>query len=104
MENKIMNIIQLYKQYCLDKNIPFQLDDNVKPYDETTLFCPAGMQQFKNLYKDINHNGTIANVQSCIRMNDFFEIGDDTHLLYFNMIGLFSFRELSLQDAIDFWL
>jgi alanyl-tRNA synthetase len=32
------------------------------------------------------------------------EIGDGTHLLYFDMMGLFSFRQLSVKDAIDFWL
>jgi len=36
-------------------------------------------------------------------MNDFEEIGDSSHLLYFNMIGLFSFRQMSIQEAIDFW-
>lgn len=37
-------------------------------------------------------------------MNDFEEIGDLTHLLYFNMMGLFSFREMTVQQAIDFWM
>jgi alanyl-tRNA synthetase len=37
-------------------------------------------------------------------MNDFEEIGDSTHLLYFNMVGLFSFRELTVPQAIDFWM
>jgi alanyl-tRNA synthetase len=35
------------------------MDDNVRSYDETTLFCPAGMQQFKPLFKDGTHKGTI---------------------------------------------
>jgi len=99
-----MNIIEKYKEYCNSKGIHFQIDDKVNPYNDTTLFCPAGMQQFKSLFKDSNYRGTIANVQSCIRMNDFNEIGDSTHLLYFNMIGLFSFREMSLQSTIDFWM
>jgi alanyl-tRNA synthetase len=99
-----MNIIGQYKSYCCRKGIGFQLDDKVNPYDDTTLFCPAGMQQFKGQFKDQEHRGTRANVQSCIRMNDFSEIGDATHLLYFNMIGLFSFREMSVQQAVDFWM
>jgi alanyl-tRNA synthetase len=99
-----MDIIQEYKSYCERLNIPFQLDDKVRPYDDTTLFCPAGMQQFKSKFKDESYKGTIANVQSCIRMNDFDEIGDATHLLYFNMIGLFSFRDMTIKDAIVFWV
>ena len=99
-----MNIQSKYEEFCKRKNISFKLNDKVNPYDNTTLFCPAGMQQFKDTFKDKTTSGTTANIQSCIRMNDFEEIGDGTHLLYFNMIGLFSFRELRIQDAIDFWL
>ena len=99
-----MNIIEKYKEYCLSKSIEFRIDDNIKSYDDTTLFCPAGMQQFKTLFKNTDHKGTISNVQSCLRLNDIEEIGDGTHLLYFNMIGFFSFREWSVPDTIDYWM
>lgn len=99
-----MDITTIYKNYCERNGISFKLDNMVNPYDDSTLFCPAGMQQYKSLFKDNTHIGTTANIQSCIRMNDFDEIGDTTHLLYFNMIGLFSFREMSLQSAVDFWM
>ena len=99
-----MNIIEKYKKFCEDRNIYFQLDDKVNPYDDSTLFCPAGMQQFKYQFKNQNYVNTLANVQSCIRMNDFDEIGDSTHFLYFNMIGLFSFREMTIEGAITFWV
>ena len=62
------------------------------------------MQQFKSLYSDVRFFGTFANVQSCLRVGDLDQIGDGAHLLYFNMMGLFSFRQLSVKDAIDFWL
>ena len=99
-----VNIIELYKTHCTEHNIPFEVKEAVNSYDETTLFCPAGMQQYKSSFKDESLTGTVANVQSCIRMNDFEEIGDSTHLLYFNMVGLFSFRELTVPQAIDFWM
>ena len=98
-----MDIIKEYEKFCENKGVPYQLDDNVRPYDNTTLFCPAGMQQFKKKFKS-NETGTIANVQSCIRLNDLEEIGDGTHYLYFDMIGLFSFRTLTVQQAVDFWM
>jgi alanyl-tRNA synthetase len=62
------------------------------------------MQQFKSKFKDPKYKGTISNVQSCLRLNDLEEIGDGSHLLYFNMIGLFSFREMSIKESIDFWI
>jgi len=62
------------------------------------------MQQFKSQFNNSDYKGTIGNVQSCIRMNDFDEIGDLSHLLYFNMIGLFSFREMTIEETITFWI
>ena len=79
------------------------MEESITSYDDTTLFCPSGMQQFKSLFKDINYKGTQSNIQPCLRLNDIEEIDDGTHLLYFNMIGLFSFRELTLTYTIDFW-
>ena len=99
-----MNIIKKYQDYCTKKGIEFKLDNSVKSYDSSTLFCPAGMQQYKDLFKDENYTGTEANIQSCIRMNDFAEVGDATHLLYFNMMGLFSFRKMGIGQAIIFWI
>lgn len=97
-------VTEEYKSYCDVNKIDFKMDDNVKSYDETTLFCPAGMQQFKSKFKDLNYKGTISNIQSCLRLNDIDEIGDGSHLLYFNMIGFFSFREWTVPQTINYWL
>lgn len=98
------NIIDKFQEHCKWYNIPFNHLINVNSYDDTTLFCSAGMQQFKHLFQDNEYVDTFANIQPCIRMNDFDEIGDTTHLLYFNMIGLFSFRQWSIEQAIEFWV
>jgi len=37
-------------------------------------------------------------------MGDLNEIGDGTHFLHFTMLGLFSFRKMTVGEAIDFWL
>lgn len=97
------NIEQIYQNFCEKKGVKFQLDENVKSYDDTTLFCPAGMQQFKDRFKNPD-NTTVANIQSCIRLNDLEEIGDGTHMLHFKMIGLFSFGEMTLNETVDFWI
>lgn len=98
------NIIQTYESFCKKHEIPFKINSSIRPYDESTLFCPAGMQQFKPLFRNIEYTGTQSNIQSCIRMNDFDELGDINHFLYFNMIGLFSFRQMSIEQSIDFWM
>jgi alanyl-tRNA synthetase len=63
------------------------------------------MQKYKPQFanKDIT-DLTIANCQACMRLNDISEIGDGSHLLYFNMLGLFSFREWTMEEALDFWV
>ena len=102
------NVREEYLNFCREKRIMYDDQEGthmVKPYDDTTLFCPSGMQKYKSWFpRTMFHDMTVANIQSCIRMNDFDEIGDASHLLYFNMIGLFSFREKSVEWAIDFWV
>jgi len=100
-----IDVSEEYRRYCLEKHIPFEVVSSIKSYDETTLFCPAGMQQYKKFFKDATYqNYTICNIQSCLRLNDLDCLGDGTHFGYFNMIGTFSFRHWSVQQTIDFWM
>ena len=62
------------------------------------------MQRYKSLFKDPTYKGTISNIQSCLRLNDLEEINDGIHCLTFDMIGLFSFNEMSVPDTIDYWM
>lgn len=62
------------------------------------------MQQFKNLFEDDGYSNTFTNIQRCFRSTDLDEIGDQTHLLTFDMIGLFSFRQWSVPQTIDFFV
>jgi alanyl-tRNA synthetase len=103
--NPMIDVVKSYSDFCQSKGIPFVLDSKITSYDDTTLFCPAGMQQFKKQFKDTSiANMTQANIQACLRLLDLDTIGDGTHFLYFNMIGLFSFRGMSVQKAVDFWM
>jgi len=97
-------LIHDYRDYCLSKGIDYACFQSVRPHDDTTLFCSAGMQQYKPLFTNHSHEGTLSNSQACLRMGDLDEIGDGTHFLHFTMLGLFSFREMTLSDAIEFWL
>lgn len=60
------------------------------------------MQHFKSYYLDNDYKNTFSNIQKCLRLNDLNKIGDGTHYLTFQMIGLFSFQEWTLQKSVDF--
>jgi len=61
--------------------------------DPTVLFTTAGMQQFKRyyLYPDEAPAARITTCQKCVRTGDIDEVGDPTHLTFFEMLGNFTF-------------
>lgn len=61
--------------------------------DPTVLFTVAGMQQFKPFYQHPEDAPAdrVVTIQPCIRTIDIDEVGDDTHLTVFEMMGHFSF-------------
>lgn len=76
--------------------------------DPSVLFTTAGMQQFKPYYtnpkdalKDFG-SVNIVSVQKCIRTGDIEEVGDDTHLTLFEMMGNFSFGGYGRREAITY--
>jgi alanyl-tRNA synthetase len=78
------------------------------PNDPSVLFTTAGMQQFKPYYtspesadKDFG-NRNIVTVQKCIRTGDIEEVGDATHLTFFEMLGNFSFGGYGRREAITY--
>lgn len=92
-----------YVSFCREQQLPFEQHLSLAPPDDSTLFCIAGMQRYKELFRDPSHRGTLANVQRCLRLDDLDELGDGHHWLSFDMLGLFSFHSWSLERAIDFW-
>ncbi len=61
--------------------------------DTSVLFTSAGMQQFKRFYihPDEVPAKNIVTCQPCFRTSDIDEVGDETHLTFFEMLGNFSF-------------
>ncbi len=76
--------------------------------DPSVLFTTAGMQQFKKYYldnslaeKDFGAKNVVS-VQKCIRTGDIDEVGDNTHLTFFEMLGNFSFGGYGRKEAIRY--
>lgn len=61
--------------------------------DPSVLFTTAGMQQFKKFYTHPEEAPAqnVVTCQPCFRTSDIEEVGDDTHLTFFEMLGNFSF-------------
>lgn len=93
-----------FRDLCAKYDIPCATIEDCRSYDDTTLFCPAGMQRYKKEFKEEGYFlQTRASVQPCLRLNDLDLIGDGTHSLLFTMLGTFSFGQWSMQQACDFW-
>ena len=70
--------------------------------DPTVLFTTAGMHPLVPFLMGEKHPSgkRIANCQKCIRTGDISEIGDATHLSYFEMLGNWSLGDYFKEDAI----
>lgn len=78
------------------------------PDDPSVLFTTAGMQQFKRYYtgeldakRDFGSLNTVS-IQKCFRTSDIDEVGDASHLTFFEMLGNFSFGGYWKEDAIQY--
>lgn len=76
--------------------------------DSSVLFTTAGMQQFKPYYtgdrnaeKDFGSKNVVT-IQKCVRTGDIDEVGDNTHLTFFEMLGNFSFGGYGRREAITY--
>lgn len=71
--------------------------------DPTVLFNTAGMQPLVPYLMGQPHptgSQRIADSQKCVRTNDIEEVGDNTHLTFFEMLGNWSLGDYFKEDAI----
>ncbi len=78
------------------------------PDDPSVLLTTAGMQQFKpyfigkaNAEKDFGSKNTVS-IQKSFRTSDIDEVGDESHLTFFEMLGNFSFGGYFKKEAIQY--
>lgn len=101
---------QKYLEFFQSKGHLLHPSGSLVPYDvtgrldESLLFNGAGMVQFKPYFRGIAEppSKRLTNCQKCVRTGDIEEIGDLTHLSFFEMLGNFSFGDYFKKEAIAF--
>src|SRR3990167_1959753 len=94
-------------EFFKDKGHAVVPSSSLMPDDPSVLLTTAGMQQFKKYYtgeldfhKDYPGKIGATSVQKCFRTSDIDEVGDESHLTFFEMLGNFSFGGYFKEDAI----
>lgn len=71
--------------------------------DPSVLFNTAGMQPLVPYLLGQEHpqGNRLADIQKCVRTNDIEEVGDNTHLTFFEMMGNWSLGDYWKKESIN---
>ncbi|HXK36951.1 MAG TPA: alanine--tRNA ligase-related protein [Candidatus Paceibacterota bacterium] len=91
-----------FKEFMQSHDHQWVASSSLLPDDPSVLFTTAGMQQFKKYYTEpsLAPGKNVASIQKCVRTSDIDEVGDTSHLTFFEMLGNFSFGGYFKEEAI----
>ena len=98
------DIRKKYLDFFVERGHQLYPSSSLIPHnDPTVLLTTAGMQQFITYFtgQERPPNPRATSVQKCFRTVDLEEVGDPTHLTFFEMLGNFSFGDYFKKEAIE---
>src|SRR3989338_2139156 len=101
---KATDLRQKYLKFFQTKNHSIIPSASLIPEnDHTVLFTTAGMHPLVPFLLGQKHplGKRIVDVQKCIRTGDIDEVGDNSHLTFFEMLGNWSLGDYFKEEAIN---
>ena len=101
---KALELKKKYFDFFKSKNHKLINSASLIPeHDPTVLFTTAGMHPLIPFLTGQPHplGKRIVNVQKCIRTGDIDDVGNSTHLTFFEMLGNWSFGDYFKKEAIE---
>ncbi|MFC1625388.1 alanine--tRNA ligase [Patescibacteria group bacterium] len=94
-------IRQKFLDFFKEKGHKIVQSSSLIPDDPSVLLTTAGMQQFKPYYmnEESPYGNKTASIQKSFRTSDIEEVGDESHLTFFEMLGNFSFKHEPASPA-----
>ena len=105
MEWTRKKLIKAYIDFYKSKNHKEIANSRLVPEDDpTVLFTTAGMHPLVPFLLGQKHpqGKRLVNVQKCIRTQDIDEVGDSSHLTFFEMLGNWSLGDYFKEGAIEY--
>ncbi len=100
----VKELKQLYLKFFKEKKHAIISSASLIPeHDPTVLFTTAGMHPLVPYLMGQPHpqGKRLADCQKCIRTDDIEEVGDPSHLTFFEMLGNWSFGDYWKKEAIE---